>query len=489
MTTGQKIGNYRVCRILGRGGMGVVYEVEDSAGTHYALKLFSSEAKNRAFLAKRFRVEARLLAGLDHPHLVKVRDVGKTEDAPFFTMDLVLNAHGEPETLEDARRRGGIPQEQLLRWFHELSDALAYLHARGIAHRDIKLENVLVDAEGHAVLSDFGISRILSDELRQELNVTKTFIEGQTTGTRPVMGTYFYLAPELRKGGEATAASDLYALGVLFFRLLTGLWYEPQDPSASASPFDLLMPFDPFWQDVIPRLLADAPAARTVIGITATAPRIRRGRRIALGAVCAAAVAAGVWGWSVFFRNPPPSRPQLPSTTFDQGVLRLADFADLGGVDIGAVTSLVICGSAKDIPPNTFQASSNLCSVVVENGIRKIGNVAFFGCPKLETVTIADSVTSIGAYAFGDCFALREVRCGSGLKEVGQAAFGGCRSLQNIYFAGDAPKPTGVRILVRTPETLVNHVRPDAKGWGDRWPLHDNFSRTVSTAEKPPQKP
>ncbi len=408
---------------------------------------------------------------------------------PFFTMDLVLNEHGEPETLENARRRGGISQEQLLRWFHELSDALAYLHAHGIAHRDIKLENVLVDAKGHAVLSDFGISRILSDELRQELNVTKTFIEGQTTGTRPVMGTYFYLAPEVRRGVEATAASDLYALGVLFFRFLTGMWYEPQDPSSSASPFDLLLPFDPFWQDILPRLLSENPAARTVTGITATASRIRWGQRIVLGAVCAAVVAAGFLGWSVFSQNQTPT-PTLPSTTFDQGVLRLADFADLGGVDIGAVTSLVICGSAKDIPPNTFQASSNLCSLVVENGVRKIGNVAFFGCPKLETVTIADSVTSIGAYAFGDCFALREVRCGSGLKEVGQAAFGGCRSLQNIYFAGDAPNPTGVRILVRTPETLVNHVRPDAKGWGDRWPLRDSISRPVRpTAETSPQKP
>ena len=474
LTAGMRVGKYRVRRLLGHGGMGVVYEADDADGNLYALKCFRSETQNRVFLMKRFRAEARLLGNLNHPHVVKVRDSGEVGGTPFFVMDLVMDAKGEPETLEDARRQGGITQDQTVRWFHELMDALDYLHKHGIVHRDVKLENVLVDAGGHAVLSDFGISRIFDDTLRTELDVTQTFIEGQTTGTRPVMGTYFYLAPEVRAGGEATAASDFYALGVLFFRFLTGMWYEPQDPSSSASPFDLLLPFDPFWQDILPRLLADDPVVRTAKGYAVAAPRSRWDRRAVLGIASAVVAVAGGWGWLAFSRNLLP-----PPTTFEDGVVRLSNCADLGRVDIGLVTSLVVRASVRDIPSNAFQSISNLCAVVVENGVRTIGVSAFFGCPKLETVSLADSVISIGGYAFGDCFALREVRCGSGLKEVGQAAFGGCRNLQDVYFAGDAPNPAGSRIYVRTPETLVNHVRPGTKGWGARWPLRDNFSRPV----------
>ncbi|MBQ7191010.1 MAG: hypothetical protein IJR99_16520 [Kiritimatiellae bacterium] len=105
---GKQLDAYRVCRLLGSGGMGAVYEVEDASGKRFALKLFTVTEKNRAFLAKRFLAEAKLLTTLDHPRLVKVHDAGELDGAPFFTMDLVLNAQGEPETLETARRRGGI---------------------------------------------------------------------------------------------------------------------------------------------------------------------------------------------------------------------------------------------------------------------------------------------------------------------------------------------------------------------------------------------
>lgn len=282
--------------------MGTVYEVEDAVGVHVALKLFTGGAKNRDFLEKRFRTEAKLLATLEHPHLVKVRDTGVDESTgdPWFTMDLVLNAVGEPETLEDARRRGDISNEQLLGWYRDLSEELAYLHAHGIVHRDVKLENVLVDGGGHAVLSDFGISRIFDDKLRSRLDVTTTFIEGQTTGTRPVMGTYFYLAPEVRAGRPVTPSADWYALGVLFFRFLTGMWYEP--PAASTevggkratSPFDLLLAFDSFWQTNLPRLLSDDPKLRTVVEV-ACGTRTRKWMLwLGAGVLVVGAILAGI---------------------------------------------------------------------------------------------------------------------------------------------------------------------------------------------------
>lgn len=478
---GQSFGPYRVRRLLGHGGMGTVYEAEDAAGARVALKLFTGGNKNRAFLEKRFHAEAKLLAALDHPRLVKVRGAGVDESTgnSWFAMDLVLNANGEPETLEDARRRGGISNDQAMRWFRELSDELNYLHARGIVHRDVKLENVLVDVDGHAVLSDFGISRIFDDKLRSRLDVTTTFIEGQTTGTRPVMGTYFYLAPEVRAGRPVTPWADWYALGVLFFRLLTGMWYEP--PTAQTekngrrrtSPFDLLLMFDPFWQTNLPRLLSDDQKTRTVVvGVGVARKRSRTWAALFGMAVLAGGILAAWLGRDAFLRvrdRPPPP-----------GVLWMENQESLEGVDVGTVTSLVVKASLGRISANQFERWPNLRHVTVEEGISVVSAAAFFCCPKLETVTLPDSMKHIDGYAFGDCFALREVRCGKGLLDVGQAAFGGCSNLRHVYFGGDAPTPFGTRIYVRTPTNLVNHVTPSAKGWGKTWPPNDLITRRVA---------
>lgn len=479
---GQTIGPYRVCRLLGHGGMGTVYEAEDAAGTHVALKLFTGDAKNHDFLVKRFRAEAKLLDALNHPRLVKVRDAGvdKTTGNPWFAMGLVLNAQGEPETLEDARRRGGISHEQIVRWFRELADELAYLHARGIVHRDVKLENVLIDAEGHAVLSDFGISRIFDDKLRSRLEVTTTFIEGQTTGTRPVMGTYFYLAPEVRAGQTVTPAADWYALGVLFFRLLTGMWYEPPPASTevggrkAASPFDLLLAFDSFWQTNLPRLLSDNPELRTP---ARESGKNGGGRKWpwALVGLCGLAVAGGL-AVALSGRGTPPRslRPQPPL-----GVLWVSHPRETYGVDPSGVTSVVVKAAIKRVWPDQFKKWPDLRQVMVEEGVKSVGAAAFFGCPHLETVVFPDSLEHVEGYAFGDCFALREVRFGKGLLDVGQAAFGGCSNLLHVYFGGDAPTARGTRIYVRTPTNLVNHVNAATKGWTERWPPKDDFSRAV----------
>ena len=478
------IGAYRIVRPLGHGGMGTVYEVEDAAGAHLALKLFTGGAKNQEFLEKRFHAEAKILAVLDHPHLVKVRDVGVGEATgkPWFTMDLVLNAAGESETLEAVRRRGGISHEQALRWFNELSDELTYLHAHGVVHRDVKLENVLIDAEGHAVLSDFGISRIFDDGLRGRLDVTTTFIEGQTTGTRPVMGTYFYLAPEVRAGRAATAAADWYALGVLFFRLLTGMWYEPPPAQTEkngrrrTSPFDLLLMFDPFWQTNLPRLLSDDQKTRTVVEKARTKGRRMRMWWLAGGVTAAVILTAVSWAFlgSRFIESRHPGGSPPPP-----GVLWVSHPRDAHGVDPGAVTALVVRAAAGRVWHNQFERWPNLRHVTVEEGISVVRASAFFRCPKLETVTLPDSLKHLDGYAFGGCFALREVRFGKGLLDVGQAAFGGCSNLQHVYFGGDAPTPFGTRIYVRTPTNLVNHVTPSATGWGKTWPPNDPFTRRV----------
>lgn len=279
-----RIDRYDIVRELGKGGMGVVYEAIDSDGSHCALKVFTLDHGNVDLLARRFLVEAKI-----RQELGRVRDYGIDVESgrPWFTMELVLNEKGEPETLEDVRRRGNATDETMRRWFAELEMALVDLHARGIVHRDVKLENVLLDAKGHAVLTDFGVSRVLAPDLREKMNVSTTFVSGETAGTRSVMGSYWYLAPEVRAGGEATEASDWYALGVLFFRFLTGLWYEPDSRA-----FDLLAPFPSFWRETLPRLLGPAPDRICV------RPK-RRWARWCGGAllVVAGLAGCGLWWW------------------------------------------------------------------------------------------------------------------------------------------------------------------------------------------------
>ena len=156
---------------------------------------------------------------------------------------------------------------------------------------------------------------------------------------------------------------------------------------------------------------------------------------------------------------------------------------DLRGVDIGAVTSLVVGAAMGSIPANMFNGWPSLRKVEVGEGVEAVHSAAFFKCGRLESVVLPNSLKKIGAYAFGDCFFLRSVRCGSGLLDVGHAAFGGCTNLVDVYFAGDAPAALGMRIYVRTPTNLVNHVDSRANGWGGMWPPGDASARVVRRGE------
>lgn len=308
-------GRYRIVRLLGEGGMGQVYEaIRD--GQTYALKVFSATHGNLDFLRKRFCAEARILSRLDSPRLVRVRElsVDESDGFPYFAMDLVLNADGVPETLEDARKARKVTEAQAMAWYEELREGLEYVHAQGIVHRDVKLENVLVDGGGHAVLSDFGVSRIVDGRVRSELQVATTFVTGETTGTKPVMGTYWYLAPEIRRGGEATPASDWYSLGVLMYRLLTGMWYEP-----NTNAFDLLAPFSKNCQRIVRRLLSDDPAERCPRLTVSDASSCR-----GVGKLRIASASIVVIGLIVLFRlwpssspssSPPPTPSPAPTPT------------------------------------------------------------------------------------------------------------------------------------------------------------------------------
>ena len=257
-----KIGCYEVVRLLGKGGMSEVYEVENPRlGSRHALKLFTYE-KDDPEVRERFTVEGKLLARLSHPRIVKVIDFGTDEASgkPYFVMDLVLNERGEMQLLSDVEP-GTVDEEAVGKWYDDLREGLAYIHANGVIHRDLKLQNVLIGPDGHAVLTDFGISKIFDakGDGVQVVDTVKTLVKVRE-GRSLVMGSLGYMAPELEMGVAASPQSDWYALGVIAYRLLTGTWCD-----ARTDVVGTLETYDPVWKRIIPKLLHSNPNGRECI--------------------------------------------------------------------------------------------------------------------------------------------------------------------------------------------------------------------------------
>ena len=258
--TGKTFGKWRITKFLGRGGMAEVYEVEDvELASRYALKLFTYARGDVATARSRFFAEGRLLAQLDHPRLVRVYDLGEDAETgrPYFVMDLVLDPEGHPHTLADADV-AGVDEEQVAIWYEDLREGLSYIHNKGILHRDLKLQNVLIGPDGHAVLSDFGVAKIFSPDLREKVGLTaEQTLMAVKGGQKTVMGSVGYMAPEIELGMAASKESDWYALGVIVFKLLTGVWCDARTDVVGD-----LETYNPVWRDILPKLLHANPAGR-----------------------------------------------------------------------------------------------------------------------------------------------------------------------------------------------------------------------------------
>ena len=306
---GARVGAYRVVRRLGVGGMGRVYEVEhEKLGVRYAMKTFALDHGEVGFLRDRFMAEGRALARIEHPGVARVFDLGTAPDgAAYFVMDLVLDPNGEPRTLADVSP-GDFDVDDCWRWLESMATVLDCIHAEGIVHRDVKASNILLNARNDAVLVDFGISRYERGRIKREIGVERTVVAGDgESARRLVMGTGGYLAPELKNGGEASAASDVYALGVVFFRLLTGIWYEP-----GTNALRLLEPLEGEWLKVLPQMLAEDPAERPTRLVeflkaartnTVHPHRPALSRLALIGAACAAAVGFALLGTALQRRS------------------------------------------------------------------------------------------------------------------------------------------------------------------------------------------
>ncbi|HEY8624932.1 MAG TPA: protein kinase [Solirubrobacteraceae bacterium] len=198
-------GRYRLEARIGAGGMSTVYRATDEVlERQVAVKLMNREVATDSDQLERFRREARAVAQLSHPHIVGVIDAGEDEGRPYIVLEYV-----EGETLKERiRRLGRLPIPEAVAYAIEITRALGAAHARHIVHRDVKPQNVLLDEEGSAKVTDFGIARTLDEE-------------GLTVDGR-VLGTTDYVSPEQALGQPVTGQSDLYSLGVVLYEMLTG---------------------------------------------------------------------------------------------------------------------------------------------------------------------------------------------------------------------------------------------------------------------------
>ena len=197
-------GRFRLDERLGSGGMSTVYRAFDETLERWvAIKVLHREMSGEADQLERFRREARAVARLSSPNVVSVIDAGDDEGHPYIVFELV-----EGETLKDRIRRGRLPVDEAIAYAIEIGRALAVAHEARLVHRDVKPQNVLVDHDGRAKVTDFGIARSLEAE--------------GLTMTGRVLGTTDYVSPEQALGHSVTEQSDVYSLGIVLFEMLTG---------------------------------------------------------------------------------------------------------------------------------------------------------------------------------------------------------------------------------------------------------------------------
>lgn len=197
-------GRYRLLGPLGEGGMATVYRGRDlRLNRDVAIKILKDDLTKDPTFLKRFEREAQVVASLSHPNIVPVYDVGEEGRSRYIVMEYVPG-----RTLRDAIERDGfLTANRAVPILDQVLDALQYAHERGLIHRDVKPHNILMTVDGTARLTDFGIAHLTGDS---------------TTRTAAILGSAHYLSPEQSQGQEATAASDLYACGVVLFEMLSG---------------------------------------------------------------------------------------------------------------------------------------------------------------------------------------------------------------------------------------------------------------------------
>ena len=204
---GQMLGPYRIINQVGRGGMATVYKAyQPSVDRYVAIKVLPSQLAESREFATRFQQEARIIAKLEHPHILPVFDYGESDGVAYFVMRYM-----DAGTLKEKMIEGRpLPLQEIDRLFTQLANALSYAHSKGIVHRDLKPANILIDSHGNVFLTDFGIAKLLESA------------SPRLTQTDAIMGTPAYISPEQAQGQTVDQRSDIYSLGIILYEMVTG---------------------------------------------------------------------------------------------------------------------------------------------------------------------------------------------------------------------------------------------------------------------------
>ena len=234
----------QIIEFIGAGGMGAVYKArQEGLDRVVALKILPEEFGHDVKFALRFTREARTLARLNHPNIVSVYEFGNVEETYYFLMEYV-----DGSNLREIVEARQLTPEHALTIVPHLCDALQYAHDKGVVHRDIKPDNILMAVDGSVKIADFGLSRILGNESQKDL----------LTGTHQVMGTPRYMAPEQLEGShDVDHRADIYSLGVVFYEMLTG-----ELPIGRFAPPSAKVEIDVRLDEVVLRTLEKEPQRR-----------------------------------------------------------------------------------------------------------------------------------------------------------------------------------------------------------------------------------
>lgn len=255
LNLGRELGGYHLLERIGVGSMAEVYKAtQPSMGRTVAIKVLSSALSGDPEFVARFRQEARIVAALEHPHILPVIDFGEEKDTLYLVMRYVSGG-----TLHDLIRKGPLNRTQVMRYLTQIGGALDYAHEQGVVHRDIKPKNVLLDRQGNPFLTDFGLAKFAAEQ-------------GITVSGVGLIGTPHYMSPEQGRGQPVDRRSDVYSLGVVLFEMLTGripfdadsavgiVMKHISDPVPTLTDLNHDLPAG--LNGVIQRALAKAPADR-----------------------------------------------------------------------------------------------------------------------------------------------------------------------------------------------------------------------------------